>query len=98
MTNIDYVTSHVSQSEQFLSDVFNLGGVMEIFKNHSISPFFFQLICMKVDVVFTEVFDKGTVGVRGLTGQLDDVVGHTIGEILFFCYFSYAFDHFTVVF
>jgi hypothetical protein len=54
---------------------------------------------MKVDVVFTEVFDKGTVGVRSLTGQLDDVVGHTFGEILsFFCYFSYAFDHFTVVY
>jgi hypothetical protein len=41
MTNIDYVTSHVSQSEQFLSDVFNLSGVMEVFKNHFISPFFF---------------------------------------------------------
>jgi hypothetical protein len=32
---------------------------------------------MIVDVVFTEVFDKGKVGVRSLTLQLDDV-GHTL--------------------
>jgi len=65
MANVHYTSGHVSLLQQVLSDVFSLGGMVNIFEYRSIGPLFFYLVSMIVDVRFLEVFDEKSIGFWG---------------------------------
>jgi len=65
MTNVHYISGHVSLLQQVLSDVFYLGGIVKVLEYHSIGPHLFYLVSMLVDVRFLEVFDERSIGFWG---------------------------------
>jgi hypothetical protein len=61
MMNVYYVPGNMSHFKQFLADVLHIGGVVEVFKDHSVGPLFLKLMCVEKYPIFFEVLDNVAV-------------------------------------